>query len=274
MHAVFVDGAMKPARHGGLGTAGAIRVAFALCGAVFAVGAVAACGQTASSSDRLSGAEVVRVGRHSITKATLEHWTAVEGVLTYQYPLGRSAPKGLAPDPPDYAGCIAYSATNAKTKHARPTPTTAQLKARCKQEYEAVQRHMLDILITNYWVSEEAATKGLKVTAKEVQRALDRQFQTRAKFRKFLAITGERPADQWSIIEHKLLLEKLQWSVSPLRGHVGPESEQMANQVDLSIAKLGDDMKKKWTPQTNCRAGYVVSECRQYRDPQTGAGRV
>jgi hypothetical protein len=163
----------------------------------------------------------------------------------------------------------AYSATAAEAKHTRPKPTTAQLKALCEQKYRAIQRHMLDILITDYWVAEEAANKRLKVTAKEVQQALDRQFPTQARFHEFLAITGERPSDQRSIIEHKLLLEKLQWSVSPLRGHTGPESEQMANQVDLSIAKLSDDMERKWTPQTSCRAGYVVSECKQYKDRQT-----
>ena len=244
--------------------AGAIREVCALCGVFFALLGLTACGQAASSSDRLSDAEVVRIGRHSITKATLDHWTAVEVVLTYQYP---AAPKGLVPDPPDYAGCIAYSAVTAQAKHARPKPTKTQLKAACKQRYDAVRNHMLDILITNYWVSDEAASKGLKVTAKEVQQALNRQFPTQAKLHKFLSITGERSSDQRSIIEHKLLLEKLQWSVSPLRGHVGPESEQMVNRVDLSIAKLSEEMKRKWTPRTNCRAGYVVSECRQYRAP-------
>jgi hypothetical protein len=266
---------MNPApSRGRLRPAGAIRALPALCGVALVVLGLTACGQkTASSSDYgLSGAEVVRVGRHSITKATLDHWTAVEGALTYKYPLGHPAPKGLVPDPPDYADCIAYSAATAEAQHVRPKPTTAQLKVQCKQKYQALQDHMLDILITNYWVSEEAANKGLRVTAKEVQQAFHRQFPTQAKFRKFLAITGERPSDQRLLIKHKLLLEKLQWSVSPLRGHVGPESEQMADQVDLSIDKLSDELKRKWTPQTNCRAGYVVSECRQFREQQTGAG--
>jgi hypothetical protein len=270
MLAVLRTGRMRPARRGRRRTAESIR-ASALCGAVFAVLGLTACGQPGSSSDRLSGAEVVRVGRHSITKATLDHWTAVEGVLTYHYQPGRP-PNGLVLDPPAYASCIAYMAATAGAKHGRPRPTMARLKALCEQKYEQLQRHMLEILITDYWVSEEAASRGIRVTVREVQEALDRQFPTQAGFRKFLTTTGERASDERSLVEHKLLLEKLQWSVSPLRGHVGPETEQMAARVDLSIAKLSDEMKRKWTPRTNCRAGYVLSECRQYRDIKAAGG--
>lgn len=232
---------------------------------------VAACGagharSSAAGSDELPGSVVVRVGHHSLTKAELEHWTAIEAALTYRTPSTRGIPKGL-PDPPDYGGCIAASAAAAGAGDVRPKPTTVQLKAVCRQKHEAIQRHILDILITDYWVSEEAADKKLTVNANEVQRTLKRDFPTQAKFREYLSSTGERPADQRAMIEHQLLLGKLQWRVSPLRGHpfTGPESERMSNEVDLSIARLSEEMRRKWTPRTDCRAGYVVSECRQFR---------
>lgn len=216
-----------------------------------------------TASETLPSDVVVRVGRHSLTKAALEHWTAVEAVLTYGNPVTYVAPKGL-PVPPDYTSCIEVAAAAAQASHVRAKPTTAQLRAACRQKYEAIQHHMLDLLITVYWVSEEAAAKRLTLSAKEVQDKLDRQFPTRAKLDEYLSRTGERLADARAIAEHVLLLEKLQWTVSPLRGHSGPESEQMANQVDLSIARLGEAMRRKWSPQTDCRVQYVVSECRQF----------
>lgn len=231
---------------------------------------IAGCGggrvaREVASDGKLPSGVVVRVGRHSLTKAALDRWTAIEAVLTYMSPSTQAKPKGL-PDPPDYAGCVVYAKAATEAEHAQATPTRGQLKSACKQKYEAVQRHILDILITDYWVSEEAASKRLKVSAKEVQRALQRQFPSQAKFREYLSITGERPADQRALIKHQLLLKKMQWRVSPLRGHTvtGPESEQMINAVDLSLARLGEEMRRRWTPRTDCRVGYVVSECSQF----------
>jgi hypothetical protein len=78
-------------------------------------------------------------------------------------------------------------------------------------------------------------------------------------------------SDERFLIENKLLLEKLQWSVSPLRGHVGPESAQMAARVDVSTTRLANEMTKRWTPRTICRAGYVVAECGVH-SPKTDKG--
>jgi hypothetical protein len=201
-----------------------------------------------------------------LTKAALAHWTAVEAVLTYQYRPRRPVPTGLVPDPPSYTNCIAYLTASAKSGRGRPKPTRARVKTQCEQRHEELQRHILDILITDYWIAEEAIEKDIKATPQEVQHVLRREFPTMAQLRRFLAISGMRASDERFLIENKLLLEKLQWTVSPLRGHVGPESAQMAVRVDMSTTRLANEMTKRWTPQTTCRAGYVVAECRQHRD--------
>jgi hypothetical protein len=132
-----------------------------------------------------------------------------------------------------------------------------------------VQHHILEILITDSWVRAEAVNRGVRAAEQEIDRVIDREFPTRSEFRGFLAIIGARAADERFLILNKLLLKKLQSPVSPLRSHVGPESAQMAAQVDLAIAEFGRDLKKKWIPRTNCRAGYVVPVCRQYARPKT-----
>src|SRR5438445_2979554 len=87
---------------------------------------------------------VARVGSHVITKATLDRWTAIEGVLAYQLNPTRPVPKGVVPDPPSYTACVAFlrahpQASASASAHA----TAAQLRAACKARYEVLQRHML-----------------------------------------------------------------------------------------------------------------------------------
>jgi foldase protein PrsA len=38
-----------------------------------------------------------------------------------------------------------------------------------------------------------------------------------------------------------------------------------------ALSKFVNEFKKKWTAETDCRAGYVVPNCKQYKAPKTGA---
>ena len=125
-------------------------------------------GPPASEDTRPWGDLVVRVGRARLTKAALERWTAVEAVLTYGYKPKRPVPKGVVPDPPAYAACAAYLARLSRREGEHPAPTRARLKGRCAQQHTSVQRHILDLLIVDYWVREEAAARGVEITAPEL----------------------------------------------------------------------------------------------------------
>jgi hypothetical protein len=149
------------------------------------------------------GDVVVRVGRTEITEAMLAHWTAIETVLSYEH------------------------------KAVEPLP---------KKAYEAVEHHILEILIVDYWTKEEARARGVRATNLEVEQAVHREFPTTTDFDSLLAGTGERPADARFLIEHELLARKLQAAK--------PES---------------NGLTKNWGAVTSCRAGYVVDGCRQYR---------
>ncbi|THD79802.1 MAG: hypothetical protein E7812_08745 [Phenylobacterium sp.] len=127
-----------------------------------------------------------------------------------------------------------------------------------------MQHHILEILLTDYWTSGEASDKGLKVTAWEIRQVLRREFASRAEFRQFLDLTGERPSDERFLIEDELLLKKFDWLVSPLRGRKGPEHGKESAEVDEAYAKFGKAMKRKWILRTNCRTGYVIVICSQY----------
>jgi hypothetical protein len=41
---------------------------------------------------------------------------------------------------------------------------------------------------------------------------------------------------------------------------------QMVGEVDSELSKLSESMtKKKWTPRTHCRMGYVMAVCSEYQ---------
>jgi foldase protein PrsA len=47
------------------------------------------------------------------------------------------------------------------------------------------------------------------------------------------------------------------------------KSQLMATQQQAALSKFVKEFKKKWMAKTDCRAGYVVSDCKQYKAPKT-----
>jgi foldase protein PrsA len=47
------------------------------------------------------------------------------------------------------------------------------------------------------------------------------------------------------------------------------KSQLLATQQQGALSKFVKDFKKKWTAKTDCRSGYVVTDCKQYKAPKT-----
>ena len=47
------------------------------------------------------------------------------------------------------------------------------------------------------------------------------------------------------------------------------KSQLTATQQQSALSKFVKDFKKKWTAKTDCRTGYVVADCKQYKAPKT-----
>ncbi len=45
-----------------------------------------------------------------------------------------------------------------------------------------------------------------------------------------------------------------------------------ADQQQKALSKFIKEFKKKWLAKTECRAGYVVANCKEYKAPRTRAG--
>ena len=47
------------------------------------------------------------------------------------------------------------------------------------------------------------------------------------------------------------------------------KSQLTATQQQAALSKFVKEFKKKWMSKTDCRAGYVVTDCKQYKAPKT-----
>jgi len=231
------------------------------CIPAFSLLVIAVVGLTACGSG-MPGDVVVQIGDSSISKPTLAHWTSIEGALVYENNPRQPVPKGVVPDPPGYAACIAYlEATAPKPIGSRSTLTAAQLKSRCRQKYKALQQHVLDILISSVWQDDAGAEQGITVTDKEAEQELERfkrrEYPRKGEFQRFLAFSGLSVADELSRIKRNMLATRLQRSIA---------------KKELTVRQqraLAEAFTKKWTARTSCRAGYVVPGCKQYKGTQS-----
>jgi hypothetical protein len=227
---------------------------------------LSACGQAASRHERPQRAQtqvalppgvVARVASTSITLQELQHWVGVEAILQSQ---------PVIPDPPSYRHCIAYQATLARAQHTGPRPTTSQLRAQCKAQYEGLASQMLEYLINQVWLHEEARKAHVTVPPAEAEQALRQRFPTEAALRSYLMGTKLRRSDELALLEGPLLLGDLQHAVLPVYGRLRrskvPETGAMAGEVDGEIGKLSSTMTIRWTPLTHCAPHYhTVAVC-------------
>jgi foldase protein PrsA len=146
--------------------------------------AVSACG------DSVPGNAVARVGDNSITRTDFDRWF---GVAAASNPA--TAGNKSAYDPPSYAGCAAKKTKEApKPAKGQPATTPAQFKQQCQQEYEGLRDQVLQFLILEKWVAGEAKDEGIKVSAKENEKAFNdakkATFPKEADFQRFLKQSG------------------------------------------------------------------------------------
>jgi hypothetical protein len=234
------------------------RCVSALGAVVIAVVGLTACG------GGVSGDAVVRVGGSSISRAAVDHWTRVEGVLTYSVIPKQPVPRGVVPDPPSYIACVAYLEATVRPAKGQPKPTTARLKDQCEQRYVRLRGKMLDFLISYDWLGGELASRGLKVTDGEVKEELERfkhtQFPEGTGFQKYLTYTGMSVSDVLFIMKDTLLTTKLQQVfIKEKKGLTAQQQQQV-------LAKF-KEITKKWVARTSCSPGYVVHDCKQYKGP-------
>jgi foldase protein PrsA len=263
----------------------AFRLVVALSVVFSAVVGLAACNQG------IPGNAVVEVGETPITKATYNHWLTIAASAT----AGATGAKPVAPDPPAYRLCIAQlEATAPKPAKGEHKSTAAQLRTECEQEYRSLRQQVLGFLISSEWVLSEAESRGVTVSDQEVTRQFEvikrAQFPKGAAFKQYLSSSGSTVADLLWRVKVNLLSSKTQEMVSRRKAVSQAEVEQYYSehkarfgrqtllqsassikrqltvvQQQAALNKFAGEFKSKWTAKTVCRAGYVVSDCADYK---------
>ncbi len=168
-----------------------VRSIAALGAVFFAAIATAACG------GGVPGDAVVQINGTPLTKATFNHWMAIAAAASQSTPSGQ---KPVVPVPPSYSACIAHlKATLPKPTKGQPTPSDAQLKSQCEQQYTTFKNTTLGFLIQSSWVIGQAEEMKISASNKEVIKVFNRlkkqSFPKESEFKAFLARSGQTPSD-------------------------------------------------------------------------------
>jgi foldase protein PrsA len=94
---------------------------------------------------------IARIGKSAIKKSALSHTIAA------------MAPEQVAPQPPRYTACIRHQQTLALQT------SKSMLKDECERQYQTLRTPALNSLIFSVWLIEEAASRGLKVSDREIE---------------------------------------------------------------------------------------------------------
>jgi hypothetical protein len=229
---------------------------------LLACGGLAACG--GGSSNAIPPDAVAVVGDTPISKATLNHWmkTIVGGDFFER--LGKRAPLNLVSEPPNYAACLPGAKELTEASGRKPPFTTPELEQKCRQLYEAIKEQTMTFLISVQWRINEAAEEGITVSDAEISKYANEanasEFPKPGEFAKYLADREWAPSDQLYQFKRNLLSTKL-------AAHIKAGDTAQAHIAYINFIKKNIT---KRTAETNCRRGYLVFQCRQFKAPPAG----
>ncbi len=209
-------------------------------------------------------ATAVRVGSHRITSGEVEHWISV---LKARGSNGRE-PGPPAPVPPHYVACIAYA-------HAHPTSglpskpaIPKQPRAYCEFEYRRFKLKALYLLISHLWVVGQAAELRVRPNKPELAQELSVYRKAlgltgTAAYKRYLGFRRTNTADLLLSFEMEQLAQAVETKIVA--------AAKTTAQREAALAQFGKAYKARWLARTDCRSGYVVPICRQYRPGRTPA---
>ncbi|MGH2832475.1 MAG: hypothetical protein ACRDK2_06830 [Solirubrobacteraceae bacterium] len=122
-------------------------------------------------------------------------------------------------------------------------------------------RHQaLGFLITSEWVLREAAEMHITVSEAEVKQRysalVSKSFPKPGALQKFFATSGESEADILARIRVELLASKIAAKVT-----AGKKGAARA----AALRAFEKRFQQRWKSLTNCKSGYVMEDCKQYK---------
>ena len=184
-------------------------LAAALCVAAVPVLALSACG----GADVPENA-VAKVDDATIERSTFDRWLKIAAISSQGPTQGNQAPAVNIPKPPEFTDCVAAKKKSApKPAKGQPAPSDDEFKRQCKLEYDGLRDQVMQLLIQNQWVVQEAKAQNVKVSDAEVKKAFDQQkkqsFPKPADYQRFLKTSGFTEQDIMFRVRLETLSNKL-----------------------------------------------------------------
>jgi foldase protein PrsA len=217
------------------------RALAALCAVVLPVLVLSACG------DDVPAGSVAKVGDETIKKDTFNHWMKIAAISSQGQAPGGKAPEVQIPQPPDFKACIdQLKKTAPNPPKGQPKPTDEQFKTQCKQQYEGLRDQVMQLLIQNEWVENEAEEQGVKVTDEEIKKAFADQkkqsFPKEKDYREFLKTSGFTEEDILFRVRLEQLSNKLREKV--IKGKDKVSDEQLAEYYEKNKERFAQPERR------------------------------
>jgi hypothetical protein len=214
--------------------------------------------RTTTAAAGIPADAVAKVGEQPITKAFLGHWMSVLAAQDFYEVFGVILPRRLVFKPPTDSVCVA-DLEAIRMQYARKHPISRvrpNLRTSCRQLDLALREQALRFLIQYLWSVGQDAEQGIRINGADVEQEFKKvrgeEFSTEAALRQHLMRRKMTFDDEIYEIRRNVLNNKLKEKFSKMGGQ---EAESRY------IVKV----TPKWTALTDCRTGYVVQECKQYR---------
>jgi phosphatidylethanolamine-binding protein (PEBP) family uncharacterized protein len=118
----------------------------------------------------------------------------------------------------------------------------------------------LGFLLTSEWVLGEAKARGVSVSDAEVKRRFTQlahqSFPKAGSLQKYFSTSGETEADLLARIKVELLAAKVAAQVT---------AGKSASQRSEILTAFETNFHTHWKALTNCKPGYVMEDCKQYK---------
>jgi foldase protein PrsA len=183
---------------------------------------------------------VATVGNEVITKKEFNHWlnAAAKGQAA------QGAVSSAVPDAPKFTKCVAAK-KKAPTPQGTPKQKDADLKKACEQEYDALRTQVMQFLISAEWIQQEANSRGIKTSDKEVQKNFQDQkkqsFPKEKDYQQFLKTSGQTEADLLFRVRLDVLSNQVRQKIVQGKGKV----------TDSEVAAYYNKNKSRFaTPET------------------------
>jgi foldase protein PrsA len=181
---------------------------------------VAACGNDVPPNS------VAKVDDSVIKRSEFDHWLGAAARGQQQAP---GQPAAAVPDPPDYAECVATKSKQPVAKGSEK-PSKADLKAQCRQQYDALKGQVMQFLVSANWIELEAKERGIESTDKTVRKQFQQQkkqsFTNDKQYREFLKASGQTEADLLFRVELDYLSNEIRKKVVAGKGKVSDQDIQ------------------------------------------------